>query len=90
MSLAMKVLAAVLLLATAVLSAKQGWAMLTNAPAAGELLRKLGLGRPAQVVLGSFVLLGAGLTLVPATFVGGSFLSAACILLLPCVAAAPA
>ena len=80
MSFWLKIIAGALLLTTVALSAKQGWAMLTDQPPVLDLLRKLGLGRPGRVLLGSAVLLGAGLTLVPATFVGGSFLSAAGIL----------
>lgn len=80
MSLAFKIFSGALLLTTAVLSAKQGYGMLTDQPEPKELLRQLGLDRPGRALLGGAVALGAGLTLVPATFVGGSVLSASCIL----------
>lgn len=80
MSLPIKIFAGTLLLTTVALSAKQGYGMLTDQPEPSELLGKLGLGRPARAALGGAVVLGAGLTLVPATFVGGSILSATCIL----------
>lgn len=82
MSLSLKLVAGALLLTTVALSAKQGYGMLTDQPAPAELLRKLGLNRPIRVLLGGVVALGAGLTLLPATFVGGSVLSSASILLI--------
>lgn len=80
MALLLKALAAALLLTTVALSAKQGWGMLTQ-PEPTDLLRKLHVGRPGQPALGAAGLLGAGLTLLLATFWDGSFLSAAAILL---------
>ena len=82
MSLAFKLLAGALLLTTVALSAKQGYGMLTDQPEPAQLLHQLGLNRAGRVVLGGAVGLGAGLTLLPATFVGGSVLSAASILLI--------
>lgn len=80
MSLSFKIFSGALLLTTVALSAKQGYGMLTDQPEPAELLRQLGVGRPGRALLGGAVALGAGLTLVPATFVGGSVLSASCIL----------
>ncbi len=80
MSLSFNILSGALLLTTVALSAKQGYGMLTDQPEPAGLLRQLGVGRPGRALLGGAVALGAGLTLVPATFVGGSVLSAACIL----------
>ncbi len=80
MPLSFKFLSGVLLLTTVALSAKQGYGMLTDQPEPAELLRQLGVGRPGRALLGGAVALGAGLTLVPATFAGGSVLSASCIL----------
>jgi len=82
MALLLKLLAAALLLASAALSARQGWAMLHGQPPALALLQRLGIGRPGQVALGAAVLLGAVGTLLPATFWVGGYVSAASILLL--------
>jgi hypothetical protein len=82
MSLFLKFFAAALLLTTVALSARQGWGMLTDQPPVRELLQPLGLGRLSRLLLGSVVLLGAGLTVFPGTFLWGSYLSAAGILLI--------
>lgn len=82
MSLSFKIFSGALLLTTVALSAKQGYGMLTDQPAPAELLGQLGVGRPGRALLGGAVALGAGLMLLPATFVEGSFVSAACILLI--------
>jgi len=82
MSFALKLFATALLLATVALSAKQGWGMLTDQPPVRELLQPLGLGRQSRLLLGSVVLLSAGLTVFAGTFLWGSYLSAACILLI--------
>jgi hypothetical protein len=82
MAFFLKLLAGALLLVSATLSARQGWAMLHGQPPALELLQRLGVSRPGQVALGVAVLLGAALTLLPATFWAGGFVSAACILLI--------
>lgn len=82
MALFLKLLAGALLLVSATLSARQGWAMLHSQSPALELLQRLGVSRPGQVTLGAVVLLGAVGTLLPATFWMGGFVSAACILLI--------
>jgi len=82
MALFLKLLAGALLLVSATLSARQSWAMLHSQPPALELLQRLGMSRLGQVALGVVVLLGAALTLLPATFWAGGFVSAACILLI--------
>lgn len=80
MSTILKIFAGTLLATTVVLSAKQGYGMLTDQPEPAKLLGQLGLSRPSRALLGGAVALGAGMTLAPVTFVGGSVLSAACIL----------
>ncbi|MDF7814020.1 hypothetical protein [Hymenobacter sp. YC55] len=82
MPLYLKLLAGALLLVSAALSARQGWAILHGRSAAVELLQPLGVSRPGQLALGAAVLLGAALTLLPATFWLGGYTSAACILLI--------
>ena len=82
MSLFLKLVAGALLLLSAALSARQGWAMLRGQPAALELLTRLHVARFGQLTLGAAVLLAAALTLLPPTFWLGSFASAGCILLL--------
>jgi hypothetical protein len=82
MGLFLKLTAAALLLLSAALSARQGWAMLQGRPATVELLQPLGVSWPGQVALGAVVLLGAVLTLLPATFWVGGYVSAAGILLI--------
>ncbi|WP_324679472.1 hypothetical protein [Hymenobacter sp. GOD-10R] len=82
MALFLKLVAAGLLVASAALSARQGWAMLQGRPAVVALLEPLGMSRSGQVALGAVVLLGAVGTLLPATFWAGGYTSAACILLI--------
>jgi hypothetical protein len=82
MALFLKLLAGALLLVSAALSARQGWAILQGQPPALELLQRLGVSRPGQVALGAAVLIGAMLTLLPATFWVGGYASAASILLI--------
>lgn len=49
-----------LLTTTVVLSAKQGYGMLTGQPELAALLHQLGLNRPGRVALGGVVALGPG------------------------------
>ena len=80
----MKIVSAILLLVSAGLSARHGWAGLTGnvSPAAEKMIGGLGLSQPVLVGLSWLNLLVAGLLLFPPTFFAANLLNAAVILLI--------
>lgn len=80
----MKILSALLLLLSAGLSLRHGWAGVTGhvSPEAEKMLGGLGIAPVVLVGLSWLNLLVAGLLLFPATFFAANLLNAAAILLL--------
>ncbi|MBD2753329.1 hypothetical protein [Spirosoma validum] len=82
MTLALKIINAVLILFALYMGLKQGWAMLSGKPEMTDMFSKWDIGRTGLMIMGIFTMLGAVLVLFPQTFVWGNFMTAAGILLI--------
>ena len=79
-TIALKTLSALLILISAGMGIRQGLAMIINKPEILEMLAPLGISKPVIVIMGCVAIFGALLTLNPATFIYGNFISASVIL----------
>ena len=79
-----KIISAVLVLVTAFLSFKHGWAGVTNSlsPEETKMLSDLGIGKSLMMVISVASLAVGVMVLVPQTFFIGNFLNAVTILLI--------
>jgi hypothetical protein len=82
----MKIVSGVLILVTAFLSFKHGWAGLTMKPEAMNMLAELGMGEIAGKAMSVLTLAVGLLILFPQTFFAGNLLNAGLILLIMALA----
>jgi len=78
----MKIVSGILILITAFLSFRHGWAGVTMKPEAVKMLTELGIGKSMGMVIGVLSLAVGVMVLFPQTFFAGNLINAATILLI--------
>jgi hypothetical protein len=81
----MKIISGVLILITAFLSFRHGWAGVTMKPEAAAMTTQLGLNKTLSFCFAILTLTGGLLVLFPQTFFAGNLINALLILLIMCL-----